>query len=50
MDAVNMFISNYKTATSGLSIFTKIIIALVLLFIFGAVIYAFVGVLKDFSA
>lgn len=45
MKPLEMFIENYKTATSGLSIWGKIIIALVLAFIFIAILFAAVGLI-----
>lgn len=47
MRPIHIFIQNYKNATAGFSIWGKIILALVLSFIFLAVIFAFVGVIMD---
>lgn len=45
MNPLGLFIENYKTATSGLSIWAKIIIAIVLTFIFIAILFAAVGLI-----
>ncbi len=45
MEAINMFVDNYKEATRGLHIFLKVLFALVFAFIMLAVISALVNVL-----
>lgn len=45
MEAISVLVDNYKEATKGLSIYAKVIFALVLFFIFVAVISAFVNVI-----
>lgn len=47
MKSLNVFIDNYRTATAGLNLLGRIIIAIVLSFIFVAVIFAMIGVIKD---
>lgn len=47
MKTLNVFVQNYRTATEGFNLITKIIITTVLSFIFGAVLYALIGVVKD---
>lgn len=47
MESLNVFINNYRKATEGLSLLGKIIIAIVISFIFVAVIFALVGVIKN---
>jgi len=48
MKAMNIFLENYRNATSGLNILVKIIIAFILAFIFFAVIFAIIGIVPDF--
>lgn len=50
MRTLNVFFQNYRTATEGLNLITKIFITTVLAFIFGAVLFALIGVVKDFIA
>lgn len=45
MEAINMFVDNYKEATKGLHISLKILFALVFLFIQVAVISALINVI-----
>ncbi|HSI71326.1 MAG TPA: hypothetical protein VK941_13910 [Gillisia sp.] len=47
MKSLNVFIHNYRTATQGLNLFGRVIIAIVISFIFVAVIFAVVGVIKN---
>lgn len=48
MSPIHTFFENYKNATAGINIFGKIFIALILSFIFIAVIFAFLGILPEF--
>ncbi len=48
MNVFETFVENYKNATRGLTMVSKIIVALVLSFIFIAVIFAILGVIPDF--
>jgi len=45
MEALNVLVNNYKNTTKGLNTFGKIILAIVLAFIFINVIIAFVSVI-----
>lgn len=49
MNPLETFIENYKNATRGLSMVSKIIVTLVLSFIFIAVIFAILGVIPDIA-
>ena len=48
MKTFQVFVENYLKATQGLNILVKILIALILAFIFIAVVFAIIGIIPDF--
>lgn len=47
MEFIAVLVDNYKTSTSGLNVFVKILVAIALAFIFFAVISAFANVILN---